>query len=394
MDPYGPFCRIMKKLYVYLVSLGHLSVDLAPGALPAILPFFVLHNGLSYTEITGLMFASSFFASLVQPLFGYWSDKSERHWFMAAGILLSGIGLGITGITSNYWAIFVAVTLMGIGGAFFHPEAARLINQLSGKYRATGMGIFSVGGNAGFGVGPLIAAALITWFGLSGTVFFAIFGFIMAIVMWRTIPKIFENLNLPSSEKKVAIEAKEPGKNNWPAFGRLSFVILCRSCAFTGLLSFLPLYCIHRFGVSEVTASTLLAFLSITGIFMTLAGGWLTDKIGLTNACKVGYVLMAPAFALLIVAPDFLWFYPIIAVLSFTLNGTYSAYVVLGQSYLAKNLGFASGVTLGLSGSLGGIFTPIMGMIADAYGIDTVMIILVVVGVLCTLGAFLLPEPN
>ena len=84
----------------------------------------------------------------------------------------------------------------------------------------------------------------------------------------------------------------------------------------------------------------------------------------------------------------------IIAVLSFTLNGTYSAYVVLGQSYLAKNLGFASGVTLGLSGSLGGIFTPIMGMIADAYGIDTVMIILVVVGVLCTLGAFLLPEPN
>ena len=127
---------------------------------------------------------------------------------------------------------------------------------------------------------------------------------------------------------------------------------------------------------------------------MTLAGGWLTDKIGLTNACKVGYLLMAPAFGLLIIAPDFFWFYPIVTILSFTLNGTYSDYVILGQSYLAKNLGFASGVTLGLSGSLGGIFTPIMGVIADRYGIDTVMVLLVIVSVFCTLGSFLLPEPD
>ena len=65
----------MQKFFVYLVSLGHLCVDLAPGALPAVLPFLVLYNGLSYTEVAGLMFASSCLASLTQPLFGYWSDK-------------------------------------------------------------------------------------------------------------------------------------------------------------------------------------------------------------------------------------------------------------------------------------------------------------------------------
>lgn len=43
------FGIVMKKFFVYLLSLGHLSVDLAPGALPAVLPFLVLHNGLSYT---------------------------------------------------------------------------------------------------------------------------------------------------------------------------------------------------------------------------------------------------------------------------------------------------------------------------------------------------------
>ena len=136
----------MHKFFVYLVSLGHFCVDLAPGALPAILPFFVLHNGLSYTEVAGLMFASSFLSSLVQPLFGYWADKSSQHWFMAFGIALSGIGLGISGFSGNYWLIFLAITLMGLGSALFHPEAARVVNRTSGNHRATGMGIFSVGG--------------------------------------------------------------------------------------------------------------------------------------------------------------------------------------------------------------------------------------------------------
>ena len=84
----------MKKFFVYLLSLGHLSVDLAPGALPAVLPFLVLHNGLSYTEVAGLMFASSCLSSFVQPIFGFWADKSTKNWFLSLGILTSGIGLG------------------------------------------------------------------------------------------------------------------------------------------------------------------------------------------------------------------------------------------------------------------------------------------------------------
>ena len=89
--------RTVKNLFVYLLSLGHLFTDLAPGALPAILPFLVLYNGLSYTEVAGLMFASSCFASLVQPLFGYWADKSMKTWFIPLGIAMSGIGLGGAG---------------------------------------------------------------------------------------------------------------------------------------------------------------------------------------------------------------------------------------------------------------------------------------------------------
>ncbi len=133
----------MHKLFVYLVSLGHFAVDLAPGALPAILPFLVLHNGISYTEVAGLMFASSCLASVLQPVFGYWADKSSRHWFIGAGIAMSSIGLGVTGLLTNYWAIFAAITIMGVGTSLFHPEGARIVNRAARQSRATGMGIFS-----------------------------------------------------------------------------------------------------------------------------------------------------------------------------------------------------------------------------------------------------------
>ena len=122
---------VMRKLFVYLLSLGHLSVDLAPGALPAILPFLVLHNGLSYTEVAGLMFASSCLSSVVQPAFGYWADKSSKTWFMSLGIVMSGVGLGLSGLATNYWLIFLAVTVMGIGSSVYHPVAAQTVNRIS-----------------------------------------------------------------------------------------------------------------------------------------------------------------------------------------------------------------------------------------------------------------------
>ena len=173
----------------------------------------------------------------------------------------------------------------------------------------------------------------------------------------------------------------------------MTLVILFRSIATTSTLSFVPLYCIHRFGISEGFSSTLLTFLCLCGAVMTVLGGWLTDRLGLVRACKMGYLLMAPAFALMLAAPSVWWIFPLLTVVSFTLNGTYAAFVVLGQSYLAKNVGLASGVTMGLSASLGGIFTPLLGLLADAYGITSVIYALAVIGALCAMSAFLLTEP-
>ena len=59
------------------LSSGHLATDFANGALPALLPFLVDRFDLSYALAGALILASAFSSSIIQPLFGLWSDSRE-----------------------------------------------------------------------------------------------------------------------------------------------------------------------------------------------------------------------------------------------------------------------------------------------------------------------------
>ena len=160
----------MRQRYLSLLSAGHMFTDLNQGALPAILPFLIAEYNLSYAAAAGLVFAANFASSIVQPLFGHFADKVSKPWLMPCGILLAGLGLSITGFISNYWALFAAVTLSGIGIAAFHPEGARMANKVSGEKKGTGISIFAVGGSAGFALGPLVATASLLFWGVQRNV--------------------------------------------------------------------------------------------------------------------------------------------------------------------------------------------------------------------------------
>ena len=72
--------------------LGHLSADLAQGALPAILVFLkpVLH--LSYTKTAAVVLVATSTSSISQPLFGRWSDRRTTTWLIPAGVAVSAVG--------------------------------------------------------------------------------------------------------------------------------------------------------------------------------------------------------------------------------------------------------------------------------------------------------------
>ena len=84
----------MKLQSVGLLSFGHLATDITQGAVPALLPFFIVTYGLTYTEAAGIVFAANITGSVIQPMFGYLADRWSNGWLMPSGIVLAGLGMG------------------------------------------------------------------------------------------------------------------------------------------------------------------------------------------------------------------------------------------------------------------------------------------------------------
>lgn len=382
----------MKNRYIYYLSAGHLANDLNSGALPAILPFLAQAYGMDYQAVAGLIFASCCLSSIVQPAFGYFADRVSKPWFMSAGILLAGFGLGAIGFLESYWAIFTAAMLSGVGGAVFHPEAARFANRVSGAKKGAGMSIFSVGGNGGFALGPPVAAVAMVQLGLHGTVIFAALGVVMAAFLFYQVPRIEAQLAREAKTEAAAGRMKsEAAENDWRMFGKLTVVIFGRSVIFYGFNTFIPLYWMHVLGQSHAAGATALTILFSFGVVMNFAGGVLGDRFGYVKVMRASFLLMIPLLFLFTETTDVRLATLLLFPLGLGMFAPYSSVVVLGQEYLARSIGFASGVTLGLAVSIGGIAAPGLGWIADTHGLRQAMHLLGYVAILSAAFTFLLP---
>src|ERR671936_2736316 len=99
------------------LSTGHLATDFANGALPALLPFFVDRFSLTYTLAATLMLASAASSSLIQPVFGLWSDRRGAIWLLPGGVALAGVGIALAADAPRYWLLLLLLVLSGLGVA-------------------------------------------------------------------------------------------------------------------------------------------------------------------------------------------------------------------------------------------------------------------------------------
>ncbi|WP_346667145.1 MFS transporter [uncultured Desulfovibrio sp.] len=374
---------------ILTISLGHLSCDVNGGALPTLLPYLAAVHHFDYQTAGGLMFAYSVASSIVQPAFGLLSDRVHSPVFVPLGVLLAGLGIGLCGLLDSYAAIFAALVLSGIGGALFHPEGARYANRVSDRRQGTGLSIFSVGGNSGLVLGPLLVTAATHLFGLRGTLVFALLSLVMAALLFR----LLLCAPLPDAPRQAA-KASPGGRNDWRAFGTLTLVIMSRSILFLGLNSYIPLYWTDVFQAGTTDAGLVLTFFCGVGVTSNVLGGMLADRIGYSRVIRLAYLVCLPAL-LLFPRTDTPWLAALLlAPLAVGLFSPFSAMVVLGQKYLARNVGLASGVTLGLALSVGGMVTPLLGRVADQYGgLPTAMLCLAPVAVVGGLAACFLRDP-
>lgn len=374
---------------VYLFSLGHFAVDWCQGAVPALLPYFIMHYDLSYREAATLILANMIVASLLQPVFGYYSDKVSKPWFVPLGPILAGASVVAIGFSTSYGMIFLSAMLCGLGSSLFHPEGALMVNRIAGKEKGRALGCFSVGGNAGFAVGPAAAGFCAYGIGIEGLVLFGVVNAIIAVGIFFCMPRALRAAAEAGAEEKKAGVVRE---NDWVSFGKLSVIILARALGFTLCNTFIPLYWIHILHTDEAAGSTALSILFTVGAFLTYGGGLLADRLSMRTIIRGAFLVMIPAMFFLMNSTSELAATILLVPAAVAIFMPYSPIVVLGQTYLAKNAGFASGVTLGLTTTLGGLFAPLVGWAADLWGLQTALQVLWIAGIAGFAAAMALPR--
>ena len=372
----------MQRGPIGLLTTSHFFNDVNQGVVPAFIPFLVAERGLSYAAAGGVVMAATVLSSVVQPVFGWLSDSRSHPWFMSGGVFLAGLGIALAGIAPTYPWILAAVALSGVGVAAYHPEAARTANLVAGSRKATALSVFAVGGNAGYAAGPLLATPLFVALGVAGSPLLLIPSALTAFVLMRWTRTIhLDEPQARSDEPRVTAVRRGRGSGlDWGAFTRLTIVVVARSTAFFTLVSFVPLYWIQVLGASPALGNTALTLMLFSGVAGTLGGGWIADRFGSRRVVGGGLLLVAGLVVVLVVlVPGPGWDVATVMLLGVGLYLPFGVMTRMGQAYLWRRLGTASGVTLGLSMSVGGLTAPLFGAYADATSLSTALTLLAVV---------------
>ena len=367
-----------KNRSLTLMSLGHACVDVYQGAVAALVPFFVAERAYSYAAASGIVLAASLLSSVVQPLFGALTDRWAMPWLLPLSALTAGAGVALSGVLGSYPLTLAAVAVSGIGVAAYHPEAARAARAVAPAGNRA-MGWFALGGNVGFALAPLLVAAVIATGGLDATPLLAVPAVAGAALCAAAV-------RASRMRAKAGPTVEGSGRDDWPSFLRLSGAVVCRSVVFVGLSAFVSLYVRERVGGGDVAGTAALCVLYAGGAVGTVTGGRLADRYGRLAVVRWAYALTVLAVAGVVLAPGPA-VYLFVALASAGLYVPFSLHVTLGQDYLPRRVGTASGVTLGLTVSVGGLAAPALGALADATSLRTALVPLVA---LPALGGLLL----
>ncbi|MFE3170169.1 MFS transporter [Amycolatopsis sp. NPDC059090] len=367
-----------------LMVLGHAVDDLYQGAVPALVPFLVAERHYGYLAAAGITVAATLLSSVVQPLFGVLTDRRPLPWLVPVGMTVAGAGIGLSGLADSYPLTWLAIALSGLGVAAYHPESARIARRIAGRGHV-GMSWFSLGGNVGFALGPIVVTPVLQAGGLGATPYLVL----PALVAGAVIAALFRRM---SDLHSAARHRAHAGRDDWRQFGWLIVVVVGRSIAAFSLNTFLAIWVTQRTG-SVLAGEVALVVLFGVGALGTLLGGVLAGRWGRTRTVRVSYAAAVPAVAGIALAPGY-GVFPLVALAAVALYVPFSLHVTLGQDYLPNRLGTASGVTLGLAVSVGGVVAPAVGALANAVGLQWALLALAALPAVSVVGARRLREPS
>ena len=381
---------------VISLAIGHLVTDLQAGALPIVLPHLKEMFSLTYAQMAAIVLTQNVTSSVIQPVFGYITDKRSLPTLLPYCAALAGAGFAASGWVSSYALLLLTVIVIGVSSASYHPQASKTVNFLSDENsKAQNMGLFSLGGNAGMAAGSMMMTFLV---GLEGgihnTMYFVLPGLLVFGYMMHFMPE-YKRVNIEHALKQATAKAKqEAAKLSYFGLGLLLFFIFMRSTIHTGMSTYLPLFFMKFRDCEPVFASLLVTVFLLGGVAGTYIGAVLSDRLG-ARAIIFGSMVLSipPIWALDMVYTEFA-IVVAVGLAGFFIIGSNATTIVLAQTMLPNNVGMAAGLTIGFSVGLGGLGVTILGVLADNFGLPFVIQLLTWLSIGSALVTLKIPIPE
>lgn len=365
--------------------MGHFTVDMFGGLMPVLYPLMARAFDLSNTDIGLVALSYTAASSLSQPLFGYLADRFGSRYFAVGSMLWSASMVGMAGLSPSYAMLIAFSMLAGLGSGAYHPQGASNAAAVAGDMRRnTAMSIYTVGGTAGYSLGPVLGALIFFAFGRYGTLAVAPFGFIVAFAMLRQLQQ--QGLGVAQHH---ATQRAEQGTVNWRPLVPVMAVVMLRSWVTLSVVTFIPIWFQDQ-GYDARFYATLTTLVLAAGAAGTITGGILADRIGPRVVLGVSLCFAAPALILFAMFPGTpsLLLGPLFG---FFIEMGLSITLVIAQRLLPGRVGVASGFILGMGFVTGGIGAPITGALADRIGTDKAIMMMAILIVAAALIALRLP---
>ena len=356
---------------LFAISFCHLLNDMMQSLIPAIYPFLKTSFALSFVQIGLITTVFQGTASLLQPVVGWVADKRPLPYSLPFGATFTLVGFAALGLAQNYPMVLLSAAIVGIGSSMFHPESSRVARMASGGRHGLAQSLFQVGGNTGSALGPILAAYVVLVYGRSAITWCSLFAIISIVVLWN-VGRWYKNHGLARLQqaRKHAIAA--PNLSRFQILFSvfiLLMLIFSKYFYLTSITSYYTFYLIHHFHLT-VRDAQLHLFLFLAAVAAgTFAGGPIGDKVGRKWVIWVSILGILP-FTLILPYANLFWTGVLSVIIGMILASAFSAIVVYAQELMPGRIGMVSGMFYGFSFGMGGIGAALIGLLADAKGIE------------------------
>lgn len=357
---------------LFAIAIAHLLNDLLQSVIPAIYPQLERTFDLSMAQIGIITFCFQLSSSIFQPLVGNFTDKNPQPYSQVFGMMFTALGIATLAYAPSYHWILVAVSLVGIGSAVFHPESSRVAFLASGGRRSLAQAIFQIGGNTGAALAPLLIAWIVIPNGKRYVLWFALFAILAKIILiyvgkWRSN----ELKRAKNGIKKPIILPDLTQSKITVSVIILLVLIFSKYFYSAGITSYFQFYTIKKFGLSEVQAQIYLFYYLGAAALGTLLGGVFGDKFGRKFVIWFSILGAAPfTLALPYVGQEMTAI--LIVLIGLIISSAFPAILVFAQELLPKKLGMVSGLFYGFAFGMGGLGSAVLGYVADDKGVEYV----------------------